>query len=405
METYTLFDLNEYIKRVISLNFQEPIWISCEIAQCKNNRGHYYLELVQQDENEEVIAQASAVLWSKNHYYLKTKLKDLLNSLLEVGVQIKIKVKVEYNEKFGLKYVIEDIDPTFTFGQLELNRQKILDKLNELDLIEKNKMIHRPTVIKKIAVISSEEAAGYADFKKKLAQNIYGYTFNITLYKAAMQGTNTEKEVLAALKVINEKPEFDAIVLIRGGGSKLDLAAFDNYEIAKAIALSQLPVFTGIGHDIDTSIADIVANKSFITPTAVADFLIEQSMLFEGKVNDYHQTILGLSQYHINENKNTLKGLDVYLQNGPKNIIKQNYYDLQLAVESINRQKNFIILNQKEYLKNLSTTLQLIDPINILKKGFVLVTNKEGKFITSSVMFDKSQVHELEFHDGKISSK
>jgi exodeoxyribonuclease VII large subunit len=400
LETYTLFDLNEYIKRVISLNFQEPIWISCEVAQCKNSRGNFYLDLVQQDENDLVVAQASAVLWSKNYFFLKNKLKDLLNQLLVTGVQIKIKVTVEFNEKYGLKYVIEDIDPTFTFGLLEINKQKIIDRLVENQLMEKNKLLRLPKVISKIAIISSGDAAGYADFIKKIEQNIYGYAYDLKLFSSALQGLNTEREMIANIIEINRIGNFDAILIIRGGGSKLDLAAFDNYEIAKNIAESRIPILTGIGHDIDNSIADMVANKSFITPTAVADYLIEHSMLFENKILDYHSVILDLSKYRIKDSKAILNNLNFQLSSSSLGLIKTSLLNLKNIEEIIAREKVNIIKVQKEYLKNISSKLDLLNPKQILKRGFALIKGDNGKFISSKETLLGNEI-QLIFHDGE----
>ncbi|MBK7220785.1 MAG: exodeoxyribonuclease VII large subunit [Saprospiraceae bacterium] len=201
-DTFTLFDLNEYLKRVIALNFPEPVWISCEIAQIKNARGNYYLDLVQQNEKEEVIAQSQAAIWYKSYLFLKAKLGDLLNSLLQEGTQIKIKVNVEYNERFGLKLIIEDIDPAYTLGQMELSRQKIMERLKTAGVTELNKNVVMPRVIQRIAVISSDTAAGFKDFTAHLEENKYGYQFTPTLFPAAMQGQNTEKEVVSQLQEI-----------------------------------------------------------------------------------------------------------------------------------------------------------------------------------------------------------
>jgi exodeoxyribonuclease VII large subunit len=180
LETHSLFELNEYIKRVIALNFPEPLWINCEIAQIKEVRGNVYIDLVEQDNQDNIIAQASAVIWYKSYLFIKNKLGHLANSLLSVGTHVKVKVIVEFNERYGYKLVIEDIDPTYTLGRLEINRQKIIERLKADQLFDLNKCIELPAVIQKIAIISSDQAAGYKDFIAQISENQYGYHFSFS---------------------------------------------------------------------------------------------------------------------------------------------------------------------------------------------------------------------------------
>jgi exodeoxyribonuclease VII large subunit len=406
LDTYSLYDLNEYIKRVISLNFQEPIWISCEIAQCKINRGHVYIDLVQQDDKDEVIAQASAVIWYKSYLFLKNKLKDVLDQLLQIGTEVRIKVKVEYNERYGMKYVIEDIDPAFTLGQLEINKQRIIERLTKEEIIHINKEKARPRVIKKIAIISSEEAAGYADFKKKISHNSYGYAFQLTFFAAAMQGVNTESEVVAALQQINvDHGKYDVAIIIRGGGSKLDLSYFDNYAIAKAISASALPIFTGIGHDIDLSITDIVANKSFITPTAVADYIIENNLHFESQIIDITQAIGGLCGMVLKTSQMSYQSTVHQVKELPKSILLNEKHQLVSMYKDILISKNQTLNNIKQGIVNINSIIELVKPEKILKRGYAIIKDANGGYITT-----KSQVaigHEVTMvlTDGAITSK
>ncbi len=404
METYTLYDLNEYVKRVIALNFAEPIWISCEIAQCKNVRGNYYLDLVQQNEAHEVVAQSSAVLWFKNIYFLKAKLGDLLPSLLKEGVQIKIKVGVEFNERYGLKLLIEDIDPTYTLGQMELNRKKILERLKQEEVTELNKALNLPKVIQRLAVISSDTAAGYIDFKKHLEENIYGYKIHHDLYIAAMQGMNTDAEIVNALTTIkNGQQKYDVVVIIRGGGSKLDLAAFDSFNIGYAIATLPLPVFTGIGHEIDTSIADMMANKMMKTPTAVADFIIENNLQFEGKMIELQEQLTAMSGIILKNASMALESEFTYIKTTINEKIKYQKIDLDQRWNDVLSFTNQKIKEQGIYLNTIDTQLKLSDPKQLMRKGFVLVKS-QNKYITSSNKLKKNDRAEIEFFDGSISA-
>ena len=281
--SYSLYELNEYIRRVIALNFAEPIWVNAEISQIKEVRGNVYMDLVyHDDQTNEIKAQISAGIWFKSYLFLKNKLGALLPSLLSEGTHVLLKVQVEFTERYGMKLIVEDIDPSFTIGQMEMNRQKILQKLFDEGLTHQNKLTKLPVVIQRIAVISSDNAAGYIDFINHLSQNPYGYQFKTTLFRASLQGQNTEREVCQALNDISEDAsKYDCTVIIRGGGSKLDLAWFDNFNIGARIAKSPIPVMTGIGHDINATVADTVAHTTLKTPTAAADFIISHNICFE----------------------------------------------------------------------------------------------------------------------------
>ena len=224
--SYSLFELNEYIRRVFALNFQDAIWIRCEIAQINASRGHHYLNLIEKSaEGEHIIAQSSAVLWASKYRQLRRQHKKLLSELLQNGVAVLLQVKIDYDERYGLKLLIEDIDPSYTMGQMELKRQQILETLQQENLLGVNSQIPLPTAIQRVAIISSETAAGLQDYLNQIATNSYGYQLSNQLFPAAMQGANVEKEVLRQLKKIAFlKDNYDAVIIIRGGGSKLDLS-------------------------------------------------------------------------------------------------------------------------------------------------------------------------------------
>lgn len=406
MSSYTLFELNEYIKRVIALNFQEPVWIECEISQVKESRGNFYLDFVQKKEDsDEVVAQSSGYLWYKSALFLKKKLGDLFGALLKDGTAVKIKVYIEFHERYGLKLNIEDIDPSFTIGQLEMLRQKIIQRLKEEGKLNSNKLIPIPSVVQKIAVISSETAAGYIDFVQQIQHNIYGYQFTHTLFSAALQGSNTEKEVTAALMNIYERAdEFDIIVIIRGGGSKLDLAGFDNYLIAHTISVSPLPVIAGIGHEIDLTVTDIVSYFSAKTPTAVAAWLIDHNAGFESKISDKASQILQSAQQivrnHILFVNQMISGLAVL----PSEIISRNAMFLENQMSKLAFFAESKIRSHKDKLTLIEKTIELSDPENILKKGYTLVRHGNN-IITKAVDIIDDTRYVIVFSDGNVSVK
>ncbi len=401
-DTFTLYDLNEYLKRVVALNFPEPVWISCEISQIKNARGNYYLDLVELNDKEEVIAQSQAAIWYKSFLFLKSKLGDILPSLLQEGVQIKVKVAVEFNERYGLKLIIEDIDPAYTLGQMELTRQKILERLKAAGVTERNKDLPMPKVIQRIAVISSDTAAGFKDFTAHLNENKYGYQFAVTLYQAAMQGLNTEKEVVDRLTEIKEEAKnFDAVVIIRGGGSKLDLSYFDNYNIGYTIATMPIPVLTGIGHEIDLSIADLMAHLSLKTPTAVADYIVDRALHYEGQMDDWYQQVKLLAGSHVKRASLQLENHVVQLQSRPRELLKVAGLMLQNQYAELQTNMAHKLKFQHQELQSIQTQLSMSDPKNILKRGFAIV-RQEGQFVSRTVVFDPQKTTEINFYDGNI---
>lgn len=402
MEAYSLFEVNQYIKRVLALNFEEPIWIECELNSVSNSRGNLYLDLIEKDESsDDVIAKASATIWYRQFLFIKKKLKDLTDSILSPGVKVKLKGNIVFSERYGLSFNVIDIDPAFTFGQFEMNRQKIIDKLKSKELLEGNSTVEMPTVIQNIAVISSETAAGYQDFVSQLSENAYGYDFNINLYPAAMQGQKTEREVVAAMQAA-KRDDNHIIAIIRGGGSKLDLSGFDNYNIAFEIATSPLPVLTGIGHDIDMSVSDIVANTVLKTPTAVADYIIDHNSHFEGEVLLMMQQIEHETQQILDLKHQEILLMQEKLSSIPALIVQQYRHDLDSAYDHILSQAEYTLKDHNRTLDNYTQILEMTLPENVLKRGFAMV-KKDNKYIGKLKDIKKSDKDlTIEFYDGEI---
>jgi len=403
LEAYSLLEVNQYIKRVLALNFEEPVWVECEINQVSNSRGNLYLQLIQKaEESDEILAKSSATIWYRQYLFIKKKLNELTESILSDGVKVKLKINIEFSERYGMNFNIIDIDPAFTFGQFEMNRQKIIDRLKSKELIDLNAEVPLPRVIQDIAVISSETAAGYQDFVSQLGENAYGYDFNINLYQAAMQGQKTEREVVDAIQAAKADKN-DIIAIIRGGGSKLDLAAFDNYNIAFEIASSDLPVLTGIGHDIDMTVSDIVAHSVLKTPTAVADFIIEHNSLYESELMELMSAIEHDAQMLLSMKYQELLLMQEKIISGPS--AKINYYsqDIDHLYQSMITNAEYTVLDTNKSLDNFEKLIQMSEPKNVMRRGYVLV-HKSGKNIPRKENI-KNAIEELqiEFYDGTIN--
>lgn len=405
MTSYSLFELNEYIRRVLALNFPESVWIRCELSEVKCSRGHWYFQLVQKsDDNDEIRAQGHAVLWNRQFRSLEKKLGFGLHELLQEGREVLLLAKVEFHECFGLKLLIEDFDPAYTLGKLELKRRDTIRKLEQLNLITKNKGLALPPVIQRLAVITSETAAGYQDFRAQLAENSFGYSFYTQLFPTAVQGAQTEKEILAKLKLIqNSAHRFDAICIIRGGGGKLDLSVFDSYELSFAVAQCCLPVFTGIGHDVDETVIDLVAHSCHKTPTAVADFIVHHNLRFETVTVNLGQEIKMLTLQKI-------KSRELHLGQLWQEIdfrCKSNFRHQKMMLDYIGKEipgclRN-ILSKEKLKLENLEKSVEYLSPEAVLKRGFSL-TLKDGKFITSAGQVNAGDELKTILKDGIVAS-
>lgn len=406
MQSYSLFELNEYIRRVFALNFQEAIWIRCEIAQINASRGHYYLNLIEKSkEKDTIIAQSSAIIWASKYRQLRRTHKKLLDDLLQNGTAVLLQVKVDFDERYGFKLIVEDIDPSYTMGQMELKRQAILETLVQQNLLTKNSQLSLPPVIQSVAVISSETAAGLQDYLNQLATNAYGYQVYNQLFPAAMQGESVEKEVLRQLKKIAFlKDNYDAVIIIRGGGSKLDLAAFDNLALGQAIAKFPLPVLVGIGHEIDETILDKVAHLSLKTPTAVADFLINRILHFESTILEYKNYILNAANYLIQEEKGQLNYVKKMIQLQTNTQLKAAKTEVHQLQQRLPLAAKNNLAFAKNALNQLEKICQLLAPETALKRGFSITTTTNGKVVTKKSQVKKGDTLVTQLLKTKIKS-
>ena len=368
-------------------------------------KGHVYLNLIQKaKEGDEVIASSSAQIWSKQYLTIKKKLADLTESILQPGMKVKLKANVKYSERYGLSLGIEDVDPGYTFGQFEMERQKTIETLQKKGLLKKNAALPLPTLVKDIAVISSETAAGYQDFKAQLLENSFGYSFNVTLHPAAMQGHHTERDVTAALSQA-AKQGYDIIVIIRGGGSKLDLSAFDNYNIATQIADTPAPVLTGIGHETDLTVADMVAHTVLKTPTAVADWVINHNAGYEAYLDELELQLVTQVSDRVAVQEIALRAMAEELRYLPMSTISNHGAELKSMTTLIQSIKTQVLNQNQLLLDSASSMLQVMAPENTLARGYVMV-KQEGKLVMHKRDVRKEPATlELIFNDGSLIAK
>ncbi len=404
MKTYSLYELNEFLRRVVALNFNESVWVTAEIGQITLSRGHYYIRLLQK-EAEDIIAEQSAVVWAVDFRRILRVFGSATEGVLSEGMEVRLKGRLDFHERFGLKFIVEEIDPTYTIGKLEIQRRTLIAQLQNEQLLGLNAALSTPSVWQRIAVISSETAAGWADFKNHISKNVYSYHFDIQLFPSAMQGQFVEREILQQLENIKaNKNQFDAVAIIRGGGAKLDLAVFDNAALCRAVAQFPLPVLTGIGHEVDWTVLDMVAFQTLKTPTAVADFLLERHLQFESSLiemghflNQYVQNRLYTEGGDLMKIENFLKFQTTFFMKNQAQ--KLEYYSNELP--------KVVAQTLKFENSQLDNTLKIIDLMSVestLKRGFS-ITRKNGKVLTNVIEVHQGDVLETLLAKGIITSQ
>jgi len=401
---YSLFELNTAIKSAIGTVFSEACWVTAEIAELKcNQRGHCYLELVEKD-NDKTIAHTKATIWAYEYRKLSHIFQAATNESLRPGMKIMFLAVVNYHEVYGLSLNIRDIDPAYTIGEMARKRKEVIERLGKEGLLELNKGLNLPLVPQRIAVISSPAAAGYGDFFNQLDTNPYGYKFVHVLFPAVMQGQDAEGSIIAALLKVREyRHLFDVAVIIRGGGSAVDLNCFDSYALASHIARCPLPVITGIGHEKDDTVADIVAHTRIKTPTAVAEFLVSGLRSFEENVIGMQNRIVTYTGRLLRETRYRLHSLVRHLGYIPGRAVlsrRNKLLLLQTGLGNFTRQR---IQKGGYLLDRMEQALRLLAPVNVLRRGYS-ITRHNGKIIKDASLVGAGAVIDTTLYKGSISS-
>lgn len=363
-QSIKLSDLQEEIRQTLEGQFKLPRWVLAEISEIKENySGHCYLELFEKDEaSDKLLARARAIIWASTYRMLKPYFETSTGYELGPGIKVMVSALVEYHPVYGLSLNIKDIDPSYTLGDVERKKQEIIARLEKEGALDMNKGIPLPAVPQKIAVISSRTAAGFEDFMDQLRNNPCGYKFYLRLYPAVMQGEEAEGSIIRALEeIFMMENHFDLVVIIRGGGSKSDLACFDSYELAFHVSQFPLPVLTGIGHEQDDTITDLVAHTRLKTPTAVAEFLVDRLASFEGGLEEKGEQLIQFCRAILNEKKLQLQlagqglksGARAYLQEHAERLLKRTS-GTRHRVQQIISGHQFRLLRSLEALKNLT---------------------------------------------------
>ena len=381
MKTYSLKELCDWIEEVVENDLPERYWVRAEIASM-SVRGHCYMELVEKGENGILSAKVRATCWNNVYALLSAYFAQEAGESLHVGLQVLLEVSVEFHAVYGLSLNIWNIDPTYTLGDLAKQRQATLQQLTEDGVMELQKGLELPSLVRRIAVISSADAAGYGDFCDQLKNNRFVFSFQTQLYPAVMQGDNSAHSIIEALHSIAEQEEeWDVVVIIRGGGANTDLRCFDDYNLASHCAQFPLPIIAGIGHTRDISIVDMVVKISVKTPTAAAEWLIER----------------------VAEQVEKVGGLVLRLQRAAMGAVNKEKNRLSLYQQRLKSAIRGAVLREQGKLGLWQKTIELHSPERIFKMGYSLTT-VNGKVINNQADVKAGDLLETHLQTGVIQS-
>lgn len=449
-EIHRLSDITQYMQQVVSINFEQPFWLQAEINQINHSRGNFYITLVEKHEvNDEIIAKMEGRLWRSYASIIRLKAKAEIDQVLAAGTEVKLRGVVQYHQIYGLSFDIRDIDLDFTLGALERKKRATIETLNMEGVFEWNKRQQLVGNPQRIAVISSRTAAGYADFINQLYADPQEYSFSVHLYHCAVQGSQAVQEMIESLDIIKEYQDlYDVAVILRGGGSRLDLSVFDDEALCRKISEMPLPVFTAIGHEIDTSIADMTAHTDFKTPTAVAQYIrdyVEDSFMNLQEINQtvrlrmsntldrykvqLDRVMLGAESSAmklIRQVQTTMIHLRHRIQQKVMSSIQNRKHDLHLYTSSTDQYALSHLKNMRTYLMHLTNQIEkqamtsvhqrkhllqltkvqaeAIDPQQVLKRGFTII-DQADQIIKSKHELKTDQALRILFHDGVIEKK
>jgi exodeoxyribonuclease VII large subunit len=425
----SLSQLLGQVENTLKREFSSSVWIMAEILELNVNRtGHCYLELIEKSKNKDtILAKARATIWASKFGMLRPFFETTTGMPLKSGIKILCRASVGYHKVYGFSINITDIDPAYTLGDLALKKQEVIKKLRNEGVMEMNGEIPFPTVPQTIAVISSETAAGYGDFLDSIKESSQRYQMHTRLFQAAMQGDEAPASIMEAMDAVYSSEEnFDCVVIIRGGGSRADLECFNDYDLAYYITQFPIPVVTGIGHEKDESVADLVSSFGLKTPTAVAEFLVEKILAFDFSLSAYRDRLSSLVGQAVNLERvqlgrlaGDLTHLSVgYLQRQSEKcerlagnlthlslgFVRRQAEKLDRSGDRLNRGISTRLTREKERLSHMEKKKELVNPLNVLKRGYSM-TLHQGKVISGIEDILPDDTLETRLYNGTVISK
>lgn len=428
-QALSLHQLLGQIKTVLKSSLSASYWITAEISELKiNYSGHCYLELIEKESaGESIKAKVRATIWSSVFRMLQPYFETTAKIRLAAGIRIMVKVTAEFHELYGFSLNITDIEPSFTVGELALQKQAIINRLIAEGVFDMNRSLSLPELPGKVAVISSKTAAGLGDFQDQLTGNLYGYKFYVKLFPAVMQGDEAEQSIIHALdEIYVHENFFDVVVLIRGGGSQSDLNCFNSYLLTSHVCQFPLPVITGIGHEQDETITDLVAHTRLKTPTAVAEFLIDHYRQADDRINELSMALFDSVTQTVKEEKERLNKFLLVLKPAIKERLADSAANLRYlgisltgSVKQLLTRESGVIFERVSHLKAGIKELlvankhkievferknEYLNPFLILKRGYS-ITYHQGKALKDPLQIARDEIIETRLAGGMIKSK
>ena len=425
----SLYELNSIVRNVISMSLPDSYWVEAELSEAREGYGgHCYMELVEKDEGSNTpIAKARASCWRNRWMVVKPYFERVTGQRIHAGMKVLLKVHAQFHENYGFSWIVDDIDPNYTMGDMARKRLEIINILKEEGVFELQKELSLPMFCQRIAVISSATAAGYGDFCNQLADNGYGLQFSTALFAATMQGDGVEQSVIAALDRINaEWEKFDCVVIIRGGGATSDLSGFDTLALAENVANFPLPIITGIGHERDESVLDLISFQKVKTPTAAAAYLVEHLTDVYARVMDAQEAIaqnvkhrLQVERMRLNRLSDNIPMLFSLVKTKQGIVLERlmNRLTSNMQSKMVNAQRKLEIFSQniqpvlERKMMRENHRLQLLlqrikaqDPELLLRRGYS-ITMKNGKSVRTASQLQAGDVIETRFFEGSVKSQ
>ncbi len=423
----TLYELNALVSDVISSTLSRSYWVEAELSEARESRGHCYMELIEKDARGNVpIARAQAKCWHNVWAEIQPSFIKITGQTIHAGMKVMLLVHAQFHPQYGFSWIVDDINPEFTMGDMMRKRQEIIRQLRAEGVYDLQRELCLSMFAQRIAVISSETAAGYGDFCNQLLHNEFGLAFDVELFPAVMQGDQVEQSIITALNLINEREEdFDCVVIIRGGGATADLSGFDTLNLAENVANFPLPIITGIGHERDESVLDMVSFMRVKTPTAAAAYLINQLAATLARVENAQASIVEAVQRRLEREKMhiqhiathipmlfsvvrtqqeaRLDSLSQRLVNRMKERLSKARYDLDSMMRYAIPTLVGRLSNEQRRIDMLAQRAQLMDPKLLLSRGYSITLHK-GKAVRNASQLKAGDVITTRFEQGEVES-
>jgi exodeoxyribonuclease VII large subunit len=407
METLSLYELNRLIRLTLHRGLSNAYWVQAELSEVREAyNGHCYIELVQKSEQGNTfVAKARGSIWANVYRMLKPYFENTTGQRFVAGIKVLLQVSVDFHEQYGLSLAVHDIDPTYTLGDMARRRREILMQLESEGVLTLNKELSMPMLPQRVAVVSAAGAAGYGDFCDQLMHNPYGFVFYPRLFPAVMQGDRVEESVIAALdSIISDDTQWDVVVIIRGGGATSDLSGFDTYLLATNCAQFPLPIITGIGHERDDTVLDVVAHTRVKTPTAAAEFLIARLVDAADALNAQVEALAHVVNMRMRSEEQRLTQIAAQLP-----------YLFSLAhtrqMHRIEQLESHLRTSLKQLMVKETHRLQLIEQVTesaspqlMLQRGYS-ITRCNGKVVRDASILSPGVLLTTEFADGMVQSE